>query len=77
MKKSVLEIQKLHDAIIEQLVNLSENDAFGESNDSSRKECETHLADLKQVLEGGKAETDAVQSWIYGNDDDFLSDYIN
>ena len=74
---STEQIQELRDAIQRGLDSLPAKSAFGGSNAHDRRLMQGWLADLDRVLAGQEPQNEAVASWISGDDDWFLNDFLS
>lgn len=78
--KTRTEIQELREYICAEINRLPERDTFGESNASQRAWMHRLVTDIEHVLSGNPELADPrlpeVSSWMVGNDDYFLSDFI-
>ena len=74
---SLEKVQELRNAIQQGLDALPGQSAFGDSNANDKRLMRIWLVDLDRVLAGQSARTGGVTSWISGEDDHFLGDFLS
>ena len=73
--KTTQQIQELQLAVQAQLEALPPTDEYGYPTDEEREEMESILKSLATYLQDGSCSDEAVESWLYGNDEYYVAEF--